>query len=210
MTGDAPSTGRAAVFLDRDGVLIAAGTRDGRPVPPATLEDVRVLPGVAAACTRLRAAGLLLVVVTNQPDIARGTADAGVVAAINREVQRLIPVDDVLVCPHDDPDGCDCRKPAPGLLLQAAARWGIDLRASVMVGDRWRDIEAGQQAGCRTVFVDRHYHEDRPRAPDLTVAELSDAVPWIITSTRTQGQAPRGQPSPTARPWTACPDSGTR
>jgi D-glycero-D-manno-heptose 1,7-bisphosphate phosphatase len=170
-----------ALFLDRDGVLNETFLLDGVPHPPETLSDLKLLPGVGEACARLRRAGLRLIVVTNQPDIARGTQSAETVQRLNAEVCRLAGVDYVFVCPHDDRDGCDCRKPRPGLLLAAAKRHGIDLMRSVMVGDRDRDVGAGRAAGCRTVFVDRGY--GRPPAPpaDLTVASLFEAVPWIIS-----------------------------
>jgi D-glycero-D-manno-heptose 1,7-bisphosphate phosphatase len=182
--GAGPLTGaRRAVFLDRDGVLNETTVVEGRPLPPATVDEFRLLPGVIEACTRLRDAGLVLVVVTNQPDIARGTQDPAVVGAMHARLRELVPLDAVLVCAHDDADGCDCRKPKPGLLLRAAATLDVDLTRSVMVGDRWRDVEAGAAGGCRTVFVDRGYAERRPENPDLTVRNLGEAVPWILLQT---------------------------
>ena len=169
-----------AVFLDRDGVLNRAFVRDGRPHPPARVDDLEVLPGVAAAVERLREAGFQAIVVTNQPDIARGTTSPGDVDAIHRTLTSVVPIDEVLVCPHDDADGCGCRKPLPGLLVDAAERRGIDLASSVMVGDRWRDVEAGRAAGCRTVFVDRGYREPRPTGSDAEVPDLPAAVTWIL------------------------------
>lgn len=183
MTARRSSRGRSAVLLDRDGVLNEAVVVAGRPYPPASVDQLVVLPEVIAVCEQLREAGLLLIVVTNQPDLARGTADRASVDAINRELSRRLELDDVLVCPHDDGDACACRKPAPGLLHQAAERWGLELARSVMVGDRWRDIEAGRRAGCATVLIDRDYRERRAEAPDLVVHALSEAVPWIVRVT---------------------------
>jgi D-glycero-D-manno-heptose 1,7-bisphosphate phosphatase len=171
---------RRAVFLDRDGVLNRAVVRDGRPYPPAGIAELDVLPGVPAALERLRRAGFLLLVVTNQPDVARGDQQRATVDALNSALARTLPLDDVLVCFHDDADGCDCRKPLPGLLLRGAARYGLDLVHSFLVGDRWRDIAAGQGAGVRTVFIDYGYNERRPDpAADATVADLAAAVDWI-------------------------------
>lgn len=169
-----------AVFLDRDGVLNEPAVRDGRPYPPRDLDEVRLLPGVRQACQQLSAAGLKLVCVTNQPDIARGTQDPAAVSTINAHLHRVLRLDDVVTCPHDDPDGCQCRKPLPGMLLDAAQRLDLDLSRSVTVGDRWRDIDAGRAAGTLTVYVDRGYRERSPEGPDLIVRELEEAVEWII------------------------------
>lgn len=147
------------------------------------MQQLRVLPGVEAACESLRAAGLLLICVSNQPDIARGATTTKVVEAMNDELRRRLSLDLVVICPHDGVDGCDCRKPQPGLLLRGARELAVDLRQSVMVGDRWRDIEAGRRAGCSTVFVDHGYEEGRTVAADLTVSCLTEAVPWILDLT---------------------------
>jgi D-glycero-D-manno-heptose 1,7-bisphosphate phosphatase len=171
---------RRAVFLDRDGVLITAVVRDGRPYPPGSLAEMTLLPGVEDACARLKQSGFLLIVVTNQPDIARGTAAKGEVEAINAELQARLFLDEVCVCPHDDADNCACRKPKPGFLLDAAHRWNIDLAKSFMIGDRWRDVEAGRAAGCRTIFLDYGYAERRPDAPDIVAPSLAAIVPDII------------------------------
>ena len=171
---------RPAVFLDRDGVLTEARVDAGVPRPAATVDDVRILAGVREACDRLRRAGWLLLCVTNQPDVARGTLDMASVRTVNERVRHALDLDDILVCPHDDADACACRKPLPGLLLEAADRWSVDLSASVMVGDRWRDVEAGRAAGCATVFIDRGYAEDRPVAPDAIASDLPDAVSHIL------------------------------
>jgi len=176
------SSERQAVFLDRDGVLNVARVRNGRPYPPASLVELKFCPGVEEACARLKRVGLLLVMVTNQPDIARGTATLAEVYEINRVIQDRLELNDVRVCPHDDTDRCDCRKPKPGLLLAAARDLGIDLQSSFMVGDRWRDVAAGHAAGCRTVFIDHGYAEQRPENPDLVAASLAAATPDIISA----------------------------
>jgi D-glycero-D-manno-heptose 1,7-bisphosphate phosphatase len=169
-----------AVFLDRDGVLVGAPVLDG--TPQADAEPV-ILPGVADACSRLKAAGFRLVMVTNQPDIARGVVDRATVDRANDRIRTDLDLDDVRVCPHDDDAQCDCRKPQPGMLVAAAADAGISLGDSFMVGDRWRDIEAGRRAGTITVFVDHGYDEPRPERPDHTVRSLAEAVPIIVGTT---------------------------
>ena len=174
-----------AVFLDRDGVLNAAVVRDGRPYPPQRVDELVILPGVRAALDELRRAGFVLLVVTNQPDVARGAQTREVVEAIHARLRAELPLDAIYCCYHDDADACACRKPAPGLLLDGARAFGVDLAASFMVGDRWRDIEAGAAAGCRTVFVDHQYRERQPRAFDARVASLSEASAWILEGATT-------------------------
>jgi D-glycero-D-manno-heptose 1,7-bisphosphate phosphatase len=171
---------RRAVFLDRDGVVNRAILRGGKPYPPATLSDLRLLPGVREACRKLREAGFALILITNQPDIARGVTTAQQVAEIHTRLQRYLQLDAIQVCPHDDSAECNCRKPKPGLLLEAARKLDIDLAASFVVGDRWRDVEAGQRAGCRPIFVDNGYHEQRPIGPYLRVHSLREAANWIV------------------------------
>jgi D-glycero-D-manno-heptose 1,7-bisphosphate phosphatase len=171
-----------AVFLDRDGVLNEAVVRDGRPYPPPSPAEVRIVADAPAALVRLKALGLPLIVVTNQPDVARGTQSRDAVERIHQYLRACLPVDDFLSCFHDDSDGCACRKPLPGLILEAAARHGVDPARSFMVGDRWRDIDAGAAAGCRTVWIDRGYRERGPAAPpDVTVDSLSAAAEWIVS-----------------------------
>jgi len=173
---------RRAVFLDRDGVLNEPVLRDGVAHPPASVDELVVTPGAQEACRALRRAGLILVMVTNQPDLARGTATRETVDAINEELRRRLGLDAVFMCPHDDADRCACRKPRPGMLLEAASRLNVDLGGSVMVGDRWRDIDAGRSAGCATVLVRRDYDERPARGADHVVDNLGEALPWILGS----------------------------
>ncbi|MBO0728205.1 MAG: HAD family hydrolase [Acidimicrobiaceae bacterium] len=177
------SGSRPAVFLDRDGVLNEPVVRQGTPHPPASAGDAVLCAGAEEACQLLRSAGLLLIVVTNQPDLARGSTSRETVDRINHELQSQLELDDVFVCPHDDRDDCACRKPKPGLLLKAASRWGIDLQSSVMIGDRWRDVEAGRRAGCATVLVRRSYVEKSSILADHVADNLRQAVHWILLST---------------------------
>lgn len=170
-----------AVFFDRDGVLNEAIVRDGKPYPPATLNETRIMEGAETLLPRLRAAGFLLLVVTNQPDIARGAADWNSVASINDYLRAHLPLDAILVCPHDDADHCECRKPNPGLLLKAAVDFDVALDDSYMIGDRWKDIEAGMRAGCKTIWINRNYQERGPKQPPaVTVLSLAEAVDWIM------------------------------
>ncbi len=181
------NSGKRAVFLDRDGVLSRALVRNGTPYPPASPEELEIMPD-ATALAELKALGFLLVVVTNQPDVARGTQKQEIVEAIHDRLKVAIPLDDIFVCYHTDGDGCDCRKPQPGLLFRAAAKYGIDLPASYLVGDRWRDIEAGERAGCKTVWIDYGYLERSPLVgPAMRVDSLRAATDWILE--QNQGQS---------------------
>lgn len=174
---------KPAVFLDRDGVLVKERVVDGKPFPPASPEEMEIVPGARQALERLREKGFRLVVVTNQPDVARGLIHPSDIRRMHERLLEELPLDAVYACPHDDPDGCDCRKPKPGLLLLAARELELDLARSFMVGDRWRDVEAGRSAGCRTVWIDRGYRERLPAAPpDASVRSLEEAVAWILSA----------------------------
>jgi D-glycero-D-manno-heptose 1,7-bisphosphate phosphatase len=170
-----------AVFLDRDGVLVIPEIRDGRSYAPRSLETFRLYPEAAPSLARLKAAGYLLVVVTNQPDIGNGLVSADTVNEMHRRLSRALPVDRIEMCPHSQSEACHCRKPKPGMLLDAARRCGIDLADSVMVGDRRGDVEAGHAAGCRTVFIDLDYvSELKPASPDYTVRSIAEATDVIL------------------------------
>jgi D-glycero-D-manno-heptose 1,7-bisphosphate phosphatase len=169
-----------AVFLDRDGVINANLRRDGKPVAPTTLDEFRILPGVPEAARRLKDAGFLLVIVTNQPDVRTGLTAKPVMEAMNAQIVERMPIDDVMICFHVDADQCACRKPKPGMILEAAKRHGIDLAQSFIVGDKWRDVRAGQAAGCHTVFVEYGDPQDQPSAPDKVVGSLAEAADYIL------------------------------
>jgi D-glycero-D-manno-heptose 1,7-bisphosphate phosphatase len=177
---------RPAVFLDRDGVINRALIRDGRPYPPASLDEFEILPGVPEACAKLKSAGFLLVVATNQPDVGRGALKQEVVEAIHDQMRRALPIDRVEVCYHAGrgASDCACRKPKPGMLLNAARVLGLDLRASWMVGDRWRDIDCGHAAGCRTILIDYGYTEELRQPPDFRVKSLHEAADMILDLVR--------------------------
>ena len=178
-----PKSGtRRAVFLDRDGVINRALERDGKPYPSASLNEFEIFPEVPEACRRLKQAGFLLVVATNQPDVGRGTLKQETVEIIHAEMCRRLPLDRVEVCYHPGKglSDCNCRKPKPGMLLRAARELEIDLAQSWMVGDRWRDVNCGHAAGCRTIFIDRGYAEELKQLPDFRAKNLLEAVEIIL------------------------------
>jgi len=168
------------VCLDRDGVLNKTYVRGGKPYSPDTIEEMIIFPDAAEALERLRQHGFRLIMATNQPDIARGRLTRAQVEAMNEYLASKVALDAIEVCTHDDSDHCDCRKPKPGLLVRAAKREGIDLSQSFMVGDRYRDIEAGHGAGCRTILMGDGYGETFKVQPDVIVRALTEAADWIL------------------------------
>ncbi len=175
-----------AVFLDRDGVINRALVRENKPYPPSSLAEFEILPGVADACRKLKDAGFMLVVTTNQPDVGRGTILQALVESLHAHMCRELPLDRVEVCYHPGKGAsdCDCRKPKPGMLLRAAKELGIDLARSFMVGDRWRDIDCGHAAGCTTVLIDYAYDEPLRQPPDHRAYSLAEAADIILDLAR--------------------------
>ena len=172
-----------AVFLDRDGVINRAIIRENLPYPPTRVSEFEILPGVREACERFRRAGYLLVVATNQPDVGRGLVPREAVEAMHEQMNTLLPLDRIETCYHpgQGQSNCDCRKPKPGMLLRAARELGIDLKNSWMVGDRWRDVDCGHAAGCRTVFIESHYAEPLKQKPDFVAQDLPSAAEIILS-----------------------------
>jgi D-glycero-D-manno-heptose 1,7-bisphosphate phosphatase len=175
---------RPAVFLDRDGVINRVVVLNGKPHPPSHVEEFQLYEDVSDGCTRLKAANFLLVVITNQPDVGRGTQSREAVDAMNLKMQSALPLlDRIEVCYHaGDPYGqpCNCRKPRPGLIMRAAAELNIDLNASYVIGDRWRDVDCARAAGCRAIFIQRGYNETLREAPDFTVTSFDEAVTVVL------------------------------
>ena len=168
------------MFLDRDGVLNRVNIVNGIPEPPKTLEEIQILDGVVEAVGILQTNNFLLVVVTNQPDVARGTTSKLKVDEINSYIGGTLGLQHFYTCFHDDIDLCKCRKPSPGLIELAVAELGLDTKQSYLVGDRWKDIAAGQLAGCETFFIDYQYSEQSPKNPFTRVSSLLEAAKQII------------------------------
>ena len=166
--------------MDRDGVLNAAFIVDSQPKPPKTLSEIRILDGVKEAVVLLKQHDFIPVVVTNQPDVSRGTTSKTQIEQINHEIGRLTGISNFYTCFHDDDDLCECRKPKPGLLLSAARDLQLSLSESFLVGDRWRDIGAGNNAGVQSYFIDYSYGERPPQPPFTRVSSLQEAVELAI------------------------------
>jgi D-glycero-D-manno-heptose 1,7-bisphosphate phosphatase len=171
---------KRAIFLDRDGIINRVILKNGKPFSPRILEEFVFCDGVKDFLVESRNTGFFNIVFTNQPDIARGLVDSGLVEKMHNLIKQTLPVDDVLMCPHDDNDNCRCRKPKPGMLIDAAGKWGIDLLSSFVIGDQWKDIEAGKKAGCSTILLDCFYNKNVEC--DHRVSDLRSAMNFISLS----------------------------
>lgn len=169
-----------AIFLDRDGVINQVNLVDGKPYPPKDISELILLPKVNEALQLLKDAGYVLIVITNQPDVVRGKTKIETVEAINKFLKDSLPIDDIFTCYHDDIEDCNCRKPKPGNILRATDQYSISISNSFMIGDRWRDIEAGERAGCKTFFIDYSYQEKQPKNFTYKVKSLHEAARIIL------------------------------
>jgi D-glycero-D-manno-heptose 1,7-bisphosphate phosphatase len=181
---------RPAVFLDRDGVIVVPEFRDGRSFAPRRLEDFRLYPDAAGSLQKLKQAGFLLAVITNQPDVGNGLIAHSEVDAMHEIITRELPVDAIKACFHRQVDDCDCRKPKPGMILEAARELGVNLEKSFMVGDRKSDVEAGHAVGCATVFIDLGYALPAPDSPDYVAHSIAEAADLIIETVLTAQEGP--------------------
>lgn len=174
-----------ALFLDRDGVLNRSLVQDGKPFAPTLLTDFEFLPGVQEALSLAKSAGFMNIVVTNQPDISTGKINSKQFRLIQERCISELKIDAIKFCPHVEADHCDCRKPLPGMIVNAAKEYGIDISKSYMIGDRWGDIECGRAAGCKAnFFIDYGYHEKKPEPPYTLVRNLGEAVQIILEETQ--------------------------
>lgn len=173
--------GKRAVFLDRDGVINRSLVRNGKPYAPVVVDEFEIYPDVPDSIAVLKASGYLVIVITNQPDLSTGKQTFESLDLIHQRLKNLCLVDDIKICPHTDAHGCTCRKPSPGMLMESAKEWGIDLSKSFMVGDRWRDVAAGQAAGCKQVFfIDHGYQEKKPSPPFTLINSLHQCAQIIV------------------------------
>jgi D-glycero-D-manno-heptose 1,7-bisphosphate phosphatase len=169
-----------AAFLDRDGVINKAVVENGMSRPPFSVEEIFILEGAAQAIELLKQNNYLPVVITNQPDVARGFCSSNQVQIINDAIGNLVGIEHFYTCLHDDGDACNCRKPKPGLIYESAKNLGVNIADSILVGDRWRDIDAGNASGLRCFFIDYSYNENMPKKPFTKVGSLLEAVHLII------------------------------
>jgi D-glycero-D-manno-heptose 1,7-bisphosphate phosphatase len=169
-----------AVFLDRDGVInevIFRNENTLKPIAPWSMEEFSLLSGIKCPLLNLKKLEFKLFVVTNQPDIAKGVIDHSFVTKVNEVISREFPIDEIRVCPHVDLDGCECRKPKSGMILSLAKKWNIDCQNSFLIGDSWRDMEAGKKAGSTTILLEKHYN--RGVEADYKINNLSQVAEII-------------------------------
>ena len=171
---------KEAVFFDRDGVINQALVRGGHPYSPANLEQFTWVKGIHDVCEQLKSVGFVLFGATNQPDVGRGLQSLAGVETLHAKIMEELPLERIYSCYHDGIDECNCRKPKPGMLLKAANQYGVDLTRSWLIGDRWKDIDAGNAAGCATVFVDYGYDEELNTFPDHRVSDVREIPPVIL------------------------------
>lgn len=171
---------KKAVFLDRDGVLNHVVIKNGKPCPPSDLDNLQVFEGAKESINALKKANWLVIVLTNQPDVARNITSKKNVEKINSHLKLILQFDEIYTCYHDNDDFCDCRKPKPGMLVTASRKNNIILKNSYMVGDRWSDIDAGNKVGCKTIFIDYDYNEKRPVNFNYKVKSINEAAKIIL------------------------------
>ncbi len=167
---------RRAAFLDRDGVINKSLIRSGIPVPPRDYGEVTIIEGVTDSLNLFRKNGIIPVVITNQPDVSRGITTMETAESINELIRHLTGIEHFYICFHDNFDNCNCRKPKTGLILNAVRDLKINLGDSFVVGDRWRDIKAGQSLGMRSYFIDYSYGETEPEPPFMRVSSLREVA----------------------------------
>ena len=170
-----------AIFLDRDGVLNHADVRKGKPYAPTIFKDFNILPGVYETLSSLKKIGFSLAVITNQPDVGNGRVRKEVVQKMNDHLKMILPIDLIKVCYHAQTYNCNCRKPKPAMILEAAAELPAILTESYMIGDRAGDISAGKAAGCTTILIDKNYTEKLIDKPNFRVPSLEAAANIIIS-----------------------------
>jgi len=169
---------KSAVFFERDGVLNLVKVERGHQVAPLMLDDFQVNPEACVVLKELKAAGFVLLATTNQPGVSRGYLARRELDRMHDFLRRQLPLDDILVCPHDETDRCTCRKPHAGLLTEAAFKWHIDLERSYVVSDKWQDAQAAHVGGCtslllRSPWIGKGHH-------DFVLSSLSEAVERIL------------------------------
>ncbi len=170
---------KKCIFLDRDGVINRSNVKNGKPYAPLRFENFIFLPKVKKSIHQLKKLGFLVILITNQPDISKKKLKISTLDKMNDKIYRNLDVDDIFFCIHSSEDNCNCRKPKTGMLLESQKKYNINLNKSFMIGDRKKDIDSGIKAGCKTIFINRNYNEERPTRQNYTTTSLYKAVEYI-------------------------------
>ncbi|HHT9125294.1 MAG TPA: D-glycero-alpha-D-manno-heptose-1,7-bisphosphate 7-phosphatase [Candidatus Brocadiia bacterium] len=171
---------KKAIFLDRDGVINKVFLSNGKPFSPRRFSEFELIPEVENALNSFKEVGFTNIVITNQPDIARGFLKWEELEKMHSLIRERLSIGDIFVCPHSDKDNCLCRKPKPGALLEAAKKWNVDLKGSFFIGDTWKDTVAGKRAGCKTILINMPYNQGVES--DYRIEDLNKAVEIIMDS----------------------------
>lgn len=177
-------TKKRAVFFDRDGVILKTIIENGKPRPPYSISEYKeksgIISGAKEAVEKVKGLGFLAILVTNQPDIAYGNISREDWQWIQGQLKD-IPFDDAFFCFHGRDDGCECKKPKPGLLLEAARKWNIELTKSFVVGDTEVDAGAAKAVGCKTILLDYSYNKEV--VADIRILDISKLTPSLFYET---------------------------
>ena len=172
---------KRAAFFDRDGTLNHLVWRNGKFSPPFFKAELEIVPIAYKVISELRDLDFIPVIFTNQPDIARNKVTLESVNIINREISTILGIKNIYTCIHDDADNCSCRKPLPGMLLSAANDLNIELSESIVIGDSWRDVEAGQAVDCRCFLIENPQNIRLPNHPFEMIKSLGDVLSRLET-----------------------------
>ena len=172
---------KKAVFLDRDGIINQVVYHDdiNKPSSPWKMEEFKLIDGIKKHLDELKKNGFLIFIISNQPDIKRGNVDKETAEKINKILYEKFPIDDIMVCPHDDLDNCSCRKPKPGMIIELSKKWNVDIKKSFLIGDSWKDIGAGKNAGVKSILIDKSYNQEVES--EHRVENLKSAIELIKT-----------------------------
>ncbi len=168
-----------AFFFDRDGILNQSIIKNQKPYSPNIPNELKLNREFLPFIKNLKKKKFIIIVVTNQPDIKRGKMTKYSLKTINTKIKNFFLIDEIYVCIHDINDKCSCRKPKPGMLKKASKKWDIDLKKSFLVGDRFKDIQAGNSVGCTTIFIDYNYNETKPKSYDYKYKNISKMIKEI-------------------------------
>ena len=171
---------KKAIFLDRDGVLSKTSLVNGKSFAPRNLRDFKLYSDSTQSVKKLKSIGFMVFVVTNQPDVGKKLISRSTLEQMHNKLKKKTHVDGIYVCVHRQDENCYCRKPNPGMILDAAKKHHIDWKKSFVVGDRASDIEAGQKANCRTIFLKKKYYENAPTKQEATFLNLREATNYIL------------------------------